>query len=994
MLRRLSVRGKILAALAVPILALFVAAAILGDQAISEAGDPDGSQIRAIVTIGVAALVIVVSIVMGVLVARSIATPLRRLTRAAQTVRDQLPLVVEQVAVPGRGPTLAIPPLPVESSDELGELAAAFNDVNSTTLGVAREQAALRASIAEMFVNVARRDQVLLNRQLTFLDELERSEDDPTTMSNLFRLDHLATRMRRNAESLLVLAGIDSGRRVRRPMPMSDIARTAASEIELFDRVRLDVPVDPLMLGHNALTTAHLIAELLENATKFSEPHTPVEVSTEHDGQYVRVVIRDHGPGMSPAELTDAMRRVSSRAAADIIGSARLGLYVVGRLAEGLEATVRFGVGQDGTGTEAVVELPLMLFVPDSNIPLPERSAVGDAAFAAPDLGSATPDSAGAYLPEEDTVRLRGGQIPTEIQPSVAIPVDIEALTDGTTEVGMPRRRPRGVTPSTAAPSASLGTNPTGAIVLPPLATPSLPIDLAATEDTWSPPSAIEPGGALPSRHRAASADAPGVQAPTEAPILDVGSRTALFSNFRSRHELDTAAHIPVDSAATPVAERGDAARPAPAADDTRTGRGPGVPAAVDRSPVDHVPMDQDADQGTWSPQFDLEDAPALTDRPIKLPGLPDLGGGRGPVLFDADRTAQIEQVPADRIPASFPDDHTQRSASSSTAEEAPSFDDIMPTRRSMRETPSRRRGRFGRRTRPGESDAGEDFIENETAAEPGRADLSAAASAPPAAPAADAYAPPADAAYGSPTPTDAAYGSPTPTDAAYGSPAVPDAGFVVDFADLPDDHTVRLRAPRPVTNQDVTATQFLPPTDPMIGLHTGDTTVMPAVPAPAPPQPGWSGLGPGTDAGSYGPPSPLRRRPLPEPLEPLDPGYISDSVEAHSEWVASAVLRDEVSQLLRNGPDFGRSPGAEGIGSYEPVRMETGAGLTRRARGDRADFAEHFTARIERDPDQLRARLAAFQNATARGRAEAHRGYEGHGPNLDPVHDSAPQAR
>ena len=199
------------------------------------------------------------------------------------------------------------------SRDEVGQLAAAFNSVNSTTVQVAQEQAALRGSIAEMFVNVARRDQVLLNRQLSFIDSLERAEEDPSTLANLFRLDHLATRMRRNAESLLVLAGIDSGRRLRDAMPLSDVVRTASSEIEQYDRVELDLQVDPHMHGFNALGAAHMLAELLENATIFSEPETPVTVTTGVSGQFVVVRILDQGLGMSDQELEAANARSSRR---------------------------------------------------------------------------------------------------------------------------------------------------------------------------------------------------------------------------------------------------------------------------------------------------------------------------------------------------------------------------------------------------------------------------------------------------------------------------------------------------------------------------------------------------------------------------------------------------------------------------------------------------------------------------------------------------------
>src|SRR5665647_2124873 len=232
------------------------------------------------------------------------------------------------VAIPGQGPDLRLTRIPVDSRDEIGRLATAFNEVNATTIEVAQEQAALRASIAEMFVNVARRDQVLLNRQLSFIDALERSEEDPKVLADLFRLDHLATRMRRNAESLLVLAGIDTGRRLREALATSDVIRTASSEIEHYERIQLDLPVDPLMLGHTALPAAHMMAELLENATVFSDPGTPVHVSTGIDETSVIITIHDQGLGMSPDELAAANLKIQATSAGDVLGSQRLGLYV------------------------------------------------------------------------------------------------------------------------------------------------------------------------------------------------------------------------------------------------------------------------------------------------------------------------------------------------------------------------------------------------------------------------------------------------------------------------------------------------------------------------------------------------------------------------------------------------------------------------------------------------------------------------------------------
>ena len=269
--------------------------------------------------------------------------------------------MVERMQTPGEGPGVAVEPIPVESKDEIGQLAEAFNTVNDVTVQVAQEQAALRASIAEMFVNVARRNQVLLGRQLSQLDKMEAREEDPDVLDKLFKLDHLATRMRRNAESLLVLAGIDSTRRLRSTLPMSDVIRTAVGEIEAFDRIDLSMSEDPEVSGRHALTVAHLLAELLENATHFSNPDTRVVVSASVTGHGVDVTVTDYGLGMSEDEVADANHKIAHPPVAEIAVSQRLGLFVVGRLAARLGATVELRRGRSA-GTVVAVALPLSVF--------------------------------------------------------------------------------------------------------------------------------------------------------------------------------------------------------------------------------------------------------------------------------------------------------------------------------------------------------------------------------------------------------------------------------------------------------------------------------------------------------------------------------------------------------------------------------------------------------------------------------------------------------
>ncbi|HZL03389.1 MAG TPA: ATP-binding protein, partial [Cellulomonas sp.] len=498
--------------------------------------DVSAQRNTAIFTIGASVLATVLSLLFALVVSRSIVVPLRRLTAATAEVREQLPTLVEQMAVPGQGPSLELVQIPVTSSDEVGMLAASFNAVNSTTLQIAQEQAALRGSIAEMFINVARRDQVLLNRQLSFIDSLERSEEDPNALANLFRLDHLATRMRRNAESLLVLAGIDTGRRVRDAMPLSDVVRTASSEIEQYDRIELELAVDPQMHGFNALGAAHLLAELFENATVFSEPETPVEVKTGVVGDHVVVQVVDHGLGMSTAELEAANLKIRSTSAADSLGEQRLGLFVVGRIANRLGATVVLSKSSTGTGTVTTVSFPATLF----------ETTEGSLYGSRPVQSSAQiEESAGADAPLVEAV-------------------DLAMLTDGETSLGLPRRRQRSdedsaeiALPGARAPQGRPGkTFDESKIVLPGLAEATLAPELSTGAADWAPAITAAPsGGGLPSRSRAtsawpeaqdAAADAPAAPPTPAAPE----ARAGLFSGFRTRGELPAPA--PVDVPAVP----------------------------------------------------------------------------------------------------------------------------------------------------------------------------------------------------------------------------------------------------------------------------------------------------------------------------------------------------------------------------------------------------------------------------------------------------------
>ncbi|MBN2176356.1 MAG: nitrate- and nitrite sensing domain-containing protein, partial [Demequinaceae bacterium] len=416
---------------------------------------------QAILTAVGAAVILGLSLIIAWIIAKRIIDPLRRLTTTATAVRQELPRLVERVALPGQTVDVSEVQIPVESSDEVGRLAEAFNAVNAATLTIAGEQAALRGSISEMFVNVARRDQVLLNRQLASIDEMERSQDDPDTLTRLFALDHLATRMRRNSESLLVLAGIDTGRRMRRPMPLSDVIRTASSEIELYERIQLELDADPSMVGHSALTAGHLFAELLENATVFSDPGTPVVVRTTRKEESVIVEIVDLGIGMTPEELHEANARVRSTAASEILGAQRLGLFVVGRIARRLGARVEI-VSEEGKGTTATVTMPLSLFDFTAEPELDRKSeSTVDKALHVPTalIGHHGEDEVmDVYSDDVMTPAIAGAsyQKPEEVDEEIALliqedaelapeteEVDLTELVEGKTSKGLPARKRR-----------------------------------------------------------------------------------------------------------------------------------------------------------------------------------------------------------------------------------------------------------------------------------------------------------------------------------------------------------------------------------------------------------------------------------------------------------------------------------------------------------------------------------------------------------------------
>src|SRR5690606_7258449 len=289
----------------------------------------------AVGAVGGAVLVFAVALALGITVSRSISRPLRRLTRSAAIVSDVAHselLRVTDSDSPETVPPPRLAAIEVDSRDEIGELAAALNRVQATAAMLIERQITARANIAVMFANIARRTQNLVGRQLALIDDLERNERNPAMLQRLFRLDHVATRLRRSADSLLVVSGTIDQVISGGPTPLIDVIRSAVAEIAGYRAVRVGQLADVAFVAAGAGYLRLLLAELIENATNFSPPGSPVHVTAEL-GEECHIRVVDHGLGMSPARLAEENRRLVERERLDVAPTSVLGLFVVGRLA-------------------------------------------------------------------------------------------------------------------------------------------------------------------------------------------------------------------------------------------------------------------------------------------------------------------------------------------------------------------------------------------------------------------------------------------------------------------------------------------------------------------------------------------------------------------------------------------------------------------------------------------------------------------------------------
>jgi signal transduction histidine kinase len=447
--------------------------------------------------------VVLLTLLVASLIARSIARPITRLTAAANMLADErLPALVEQMRRPDAATPHEPVPLPIGSKDEVGQLARALDKIQGVTRTVADEQAVvLRKGIGDIFVNLARRNQTLLDRQIEFLDQLEAAEEDPDVLQDLFKLDHLATRMRRNAESLLVLAGAEPPRRRGRPVDMADVVRVAVGEVEHFARVQLRSLDDATVAGSVAVDVAHLLSELMENATQFSPPETSVEVTGARTatGDY-HLVVADQGIGMTAEQLADANDLISHPPPVGLSISRSLGFTVIGRLAERHTLTVHLEASPGG-GVRATVALPAALLDPAPS---------GRAASGPPLTSRHTPAASMAMA-----------------TPATPAPADGDLPLFGPASSGP--------TPPPALPPAMPAAETTPPTVTPPRPVPPVPATWDAPAPAAPAPSAaaastaltapaVPPAPALPSPPTAEQPDAPGAPLLARRPVVRPGA--------------------------------------------------------------------------------------------------------------------------------------------------------------------------------------------------------------------------------------------------------------------------------------------------------------------------------------------------------------------------------------------------------------------------------------------------------------------------------------
>ncbi|MFF7467444.1 ATP-binding protein [Streptomyces sp. NPDC008092] len=412
---------------------LTITTSLIGQIADRADAAAESAKWRAIYLLNGSVLGFLLWFALAALVRRSVIRPVQALTGVAHEVAEvagrELARVADDDAEDSGPPRLR--DMPVTARDEIGDLAAAFNQVQTTAAALLERQVLSRRNTAEMFGNVGRRVSNLTTRQLAFIDAVERAETDPALLERLYSIDHIAVRLRRNADSLMLLAGIRETVLAAGPTPVSNVVRAALGQIEGYQRVRLyagtDAMIEPDIIGDLTL----MVAELLENAVSFSPAGSPVEVTVRSSDAGAHIVITDHGLGMSAERLAEENGRLIRRERLDLVPTKVLGLFVVGALARRWEIGVEL-TRTPGGGVTAEVTLPSRLLLTMSAMADPSGTALA-AEPAVPAVPAATTVPATPAIPAAPAAPAE----PTGPTAAVAVPSWAEQ------ESPLPRRLPR-----------------------------------------------------------------------------------------------------------------------------------------------------------------------------------------------------------------------------------------------------------------------------------------------------------------------------------------------------------------------------------------------------------------------------------------------------------------------------------------------------------------------------------------------------------------------
>ena len=553
------------------------------------AASASASKSRALTDTAIILLALLASVLLALVVARALINPLRRLRAGALDVAHvKLPETVDLIRK-GEEPH-EIVPIDVHTEEELGQLARAVDDMHRQAVTLATGEAQLRSQVGAMFVTLSRRNTTLVNQQLALIESLEQDEEDPQRLEQLFSLDHLATRMRRTAESLVILGGTTGRTASFEELSVSDVIHAAVSEVQDYQRVRIDATPDRMIVGRAASDVVHLMAELIDNALSYSPPGSPVTIQASEDNGRVEIEIIDSGLGMAGDALARANESLKSGGEVTIDTARRMGLFVVSRLAEEHGLRVKLRRNANGGGIIASIILPTDVLVGDGPV---EHVSIMDA-----------PE------PVEET------EVVVE-EPEEEYDPYLERIEEAIAAVtGLPRRRPG------AAPPAP-----------EPVATPAAAVSMFAADESAALGAAFEPM-ALPSQYDESPASVDEPAASMEEPETPSNVVSPVFGGLRETPvaeslEVDEVAEVAPVRAAWPVED----ARPVEEVGTSDEVDVADAPAAEQDAPVveslAEEPAEEPAEETAEEP---AEEPVARDDAPDDLPQVDEQADTSWPV--------------------------------------------------------------------------------------------------------------------------------------------------------------------------------------------------------------------------------------------------------------------------------------------------------------------------------------------------------------------------